>query len=104
MRAGVRRMHDVCVRVLKVMSAHPNVEPGLAALVAQLQVLVARMTQVILDQRIGLIDARAATARKRELRRAIQAMPIAHLAEIGKLAGREVHELGNAFRLKPTAG
>ncbi len=96
-------MYDVCVRVLKWASAHADAEPGLAVLVSQLQALVARMTQVITEQRRGLVDARAATARKRELRRTILAMPIVHLAEIGKLAGREVHELAKAFRLRPTA-
>ena len=53
---------------------------------------------MITDQRNGLLDSRAATLRKREVRRAITAMPIAHLAQIGALAARKQHELGKTFR------
>jgi hypothetical protein len=33
----------------------------------------------------------------------MRAGPIAHLAEVGKLAAREQHELGNAFTFKPSS-
>ncbi len=44
---------------------------------------------------------RAASARKEALRRAILAVPIAHLAAVSRAAAREDHELGSAFRFKP---
>ena len=94
MRAATRRMYDLCVRVLNWTAAHVDDEPGFIVLVAQLQALAARMAQVITDQRNGLIDSRAATSRKQELRRMMLAVPIAHLAQIGALAAREQHELG----------
>jgi hypothetical protein len=103
MRAVTRRVYDLCVRVLNWTAAHPDDEPGFTVLVAQLQALAARMGQVITDQRNGLIDSRAATSRKRERRRTMLSVPIAHLAQIGALAAREQHELGKTFRFKPTA-
>jgi len=92
MRAVTRRVYDLCVRVLSWTAAHPDDEPGFTVLVAQLQALAARMGQVITDQRNGLIDSRAATSRKRERRRTMLAVPIAHLAQIGALAARAMYE------------
>ena len=103
MRAEVRRVYDVCVRVLSWTSAHPDDEPGFSVLVAQLQALTARLGQVVTQQRNGLIDSRASRSRKQELRQGIRTVPIAHLAQIGALAAREQHELGKTFRFKPTA-
>jgi hypothetical protein len=93
----------MCVRVLAWLAAHPDDEPGMVVLIAQLEALVARMSQVVNDQRGGRIDSRAASARKQELRRDMLAGPIAHLARIGSLAAREAHELRSTFVFKPTA-
>ena len=87
----------MCVRVLSWIAAHPDSEPGFVVLVTQLQVLVARMAAVIAEQRDGRVDSRAASARKQALRREALAGPIAHLAEIGKMAAREQHELASIF-------
>lgn len=103
MTAVTRRVLEMLVRVLNWLAAYPDDEPGGAVLVAQLRALVARMTQVINDQRSGQIDSRAATVRKEELRRAMLAGPIAHLARVGRMAAREVHELRSLFAFKPTA-
>jgi inorganic triphosphatase YgiF len=93
----------MCVRVLAWLTAHPDDEPGMAVLLAQLQALVTRMTRVIGDQREGRIEASAASARRLELEREMQAGPIAHLARIGSLASREVHELRSLFAFRPAA-
>jgi len=103
MTGRTRRVLEMLVRVLNWLTAYPDEEPGGAVLVGQLRALVARMTQVINEQRGGQIDSRAAAARKQELRRAMLAGPIAHLAEVGRLAAREVHELRSLFAFKPTA-
>jgi hypothetical protein len=103
MRSVTRRVFEMCVRVLSWTGAHPDDEPGFLVLVAQLQALLARMTQVIAEQRNGRVDSRAATVRKQELRRDMLVGPIAHLARIGALAFREQHELRSTFRFKPTA-
>ena len=102
MRAVTRRVYDTCVRVLSWASAHPDDEPGFLVLLAQLQALVVRLGEVITMQRNGIVDSRSASARKAELRREILAVPVAHLAQIGGLAAREVHELGKAFRSQPS--
>lgn len=93
----------MCVRILSWMASYPDDEPGSAALAAQFQALVARIGQLVTVQRDGLIDVRSASARKQELKREVLGVPIACLAEIGKLASREQHELGKAFRFRPAA-
>lgn len=103
MTGRTRRVLEMLVRVLNWVVAYPDDEPGGAALAAQLRALVARMTQVINEQRSGQIESRAAAVRKQELKRAMLAGPIAHLAEVGRMASREVHELRSMFAFKPTA-
>jgi hypothetical protein len=93
----------MCARVVNWAHARPDDEPGFIVLLAQLQALVVRMGEVITVQRNGLIDSRASRFRKLELRSEIQAVPIAHLARIGALAAREIHELSRTFRFRPTA-
>jgi hypothetical protein len=103
MRAATRRIYDMCVRVVNWANAHPDDEPGFGILLAQLQALAVRLGDVITAQRNGLIDSRASRSRKQELRREMLAVPIAHLAQIGALAAREVHELDKTFRFRPRA-
>ncbi len=103
MKAVTRRVYEMCLRVQAWLTAHPDDEPGMVVLVGRLQALVARMAQVVDEQRSGRIDSRAASARKQELRREMLASPIAHLAKIGSLAAREDHELRSLFVFKPTA-
>ena len=103
MKAVTRRIYDMCVRVVNWALAHPDDEPGFVVLLAQLQALVVRMGDVITAQRNGLIDSRASRSRKKELRSEMLTVPIAHLAQIGALAAREVHELGKTFRFRPAA-
>jgi hypothetical protein len=103
MQAKTGRVYDMCLRALEWLGAHPDDEPGYLALVVLLQTVTARMTQAIADQRTGLVNSLAATSRKLELRRAILAVAIPHLAEIGKQAAQEVVELATTFRYRPTA-
>jgi hypothetical protein len=102
MRAVTRRTYDMCVRVVNWALAHPDDEPGFGVLLAQLQALVVRMGDVITAQRNGFVDSRASRSRKKALRSEMS-LPIAHLAQIGTLAAREIHELGKTFRLRPAA-
>ena len=55
--------------------------------VARLKEVKAQMEQVAAVQRAGLIDAHTAALEKRRLRREMLAGPIAHLSEVGGLAG-----------------
>jgi len=103
MNAQSRRRIEMGARALEFSRAHPDTEPGMASMVTRLEQLVARAEDTATAQRDGLIHVRAASARKEELRRAMLAVPIAHLAEVGRAAGREEHELGKTFRFKPGA-
>jgi len=90
-------------RALEFTRAHPDSEPGSDVLVARLDQLVARGNEVAAAQRDGIIQVRSASARKQELRREMLAVGIAHLAEVGRAAAKEDHELGKMFQFKPTA-
>jgi hypothetical protein len=103
MNAQSRRKIEMGTRALEFSRAHPDTEPGTATAAARLEQLVARANETAAAQRDGLIHVRAASARKEELRRAMLAVPIAHLAEVGRAAAREEHELGKTFRFKPGA-
>lgn len=103
MDAESRKRIEMGARALEFSRAHPDTEPGTTAAVAKLEQLMARANEVAGAQRDGLIHARAASARKRELRRAMLEVPIAHLADVGEVAAREEHELGRTFRFRPGA-
>src|ERR687896_623458 len=102
MNAHSRRRVEMGTRALEFSRAHPDSEPGTAAVVARLEQLVTRANGTAAAQRDGIIQVRAARSRKEELRRAML-VSIAHLAEVGRAAAREEHELGNAFRFRPDA-
>ena len=103
MNAQSRRRIEMGTRALEFSRAHPDSEPGTTSVVARLEQLIARANETAAAQRNGLIQVRAASARKEELRRAMLAVPIAHLAEVGRAAAREEHELGKTFRFRPGA-
>jgi hypothetical protein len=103
MDALSRRKIEMGTRALEFSRAHPDSEPGTEGVVARLEQLLARANATAAAQRDGLIHVRAASERKQELRRAMLAVPIAHLAEVGRAAAREEHELGKTFRFKPGA-
>lgn len=103
MNGDSRRKIEMGTRALEFSRAHPDTEPGTATAAARLEQLVARANETAAAQRDGIIHVRAASARKEELRRAMLAVPIAHLAEVGRAAAREEHELGKTFRFKPGA-
>jgi hypothetical protein len=102
MDAHSRRRVEMGTRALEFSRAHPDSEPGTADVVARLEQLIARANETAAAQRDGIIHVAAASARKGELRRAML-VPIAHLAEVGRAAAREEHELGKTFRFRPDA-
>lgn len=103
MNGESRRKIEMGARALEFSRAHPDTEPGMVTAAARLEQLMARATETATAQRDGIIHVRAASARKKELRRAMLEVPIAHLAEVGQAASREEHELGKTFRFKPGA-
>ncbi len=103
MNAQSRRRIEMGKRALEFSRAHPDTEPATAIVTTRLEQLVARAEDTATAQRNGLIHVRAASARKEELRRDMLTVPIAHLAEVGRAAARDEHELGKTFRFKPGA-
>lgn len=103
MNAQSRRKIEMGTRALAFTRANPDQDPGAAAAVAKLEQLVTRADELATAQRGGQIHVHAASERKVELRREMLAVPIAHLAEVGKAAARDEPELGQAFRFKPKA-
>ncbi len=81
--------------------AHPDASPGYAAAVTRLEALLARADQVAGQQREGLLEVHAATARKKELQRSMQQAHLSHLAQVAKVAAREVPELAQKLVLRP---
>jgi len=104
MNAQCRRKIEMGTRALEFSRAHPDADPGYAAAAAKLEQLMARASEATVAQRSGIVDARAASARKGELKRTMQAVHIAHLAQVGEEAATENHELGKRFRFQPAAG
>ena len=103
MNADSRKKIEMGTRALEFSRAHPDTEAGTAIVATRLEQLVARAEDTATAQRNGLIQVRAASARKDEIRRWMLDVPIAHLAEVGRAAAREEHELGKTFRFKPGA-
>lgn len=101
MNAVSRRKIEMGMRALEFSRAHPDADAGYAVAAAKLEQLVARAAEAATAQRDGIVDVRAASARKAELRRTMLAVHIAHLAQVGREAVGEDHELGKTFRPKP---
>lgn len=103
MKAESRRKIEMGARALEFSHAHPDSEPGAAEAVARLEQLVMRANETAAVQRDGIIRVHAASTRKQELRREMLDVPIAHLAEVGRAAARDEHELGKTFQFNPSA-
>ena len=101
MNAKSRRKIEMGTRALDFSRAHPDASPGYTAAVARLEERLARANELAGQQRDGLLEVRAATARKFELRHVMRQAHLAHLAQVAKIAGREVPELAEKFVFKP---
>jgi hypothetical protein len=101
MEAKSRRKLEMGTRALDFSRAHPDASPGYTAAVTRLEERLARGEQLASQQREGLLEVRAATARKLELRRAMRQAHLSHLAQVAKVAAREVPELAQKLVLRP---
>ena len=89
-------------RSVNFCDAQSDTDAGHVVSVERLKQVKAQMEQVAAMQRAGLIDVHTGAVEKRRLRREMLAGPIAHLTEVGGLAGREHPDLVNKFRYKPS--
>jgi hypothetical protein len=99
--AKSRRRIEMGAQVEQFNGTHPDTDPGYNVAAEKLKRFLQQAIAAAAAQRDGLVAVRAASARKEELRRLMLAVPIAHLAEVGRAAARDDHELGTAFRFKP---
>jgi hypothetical protein len=101
MNGDVRRTLEMTARVVNLSDAQPDSDSGHQLSVARLKEVKAQMEQVAALQRTGRIEVHTSAMEKRRLRREMLAGPIAHLTEVGGLAGRGQPDLVEAFRYKP---
>jgi hypothetical protein len=90
---------EMARRALEFCEAHPNPSTGYNAAVADLKALLARSKELADLQLRGVAEVRAATERKRTLRRSIRQGPLVHVARAAERAAREVPELAQKFAL-----
>jgi hypothetical protein len=101
MNAKTRRKLEMGTRALEFSRAHPDESAGYTAAVAQLEAQLARSKQLASQQQEGTVEVRAASARKRDLRRSIRRSQLVHLARVARRAAREMPELAQKFALAP---
>jgi hypothetical protein len=102
MNAVVRRTFEMVARVVNFSDAQPDADAGHVGSVERLKQVKAQMEQLAALQRAGLIEVHTGAKEKRRLRREMLAGPIAHLSEVGRIAGQEHPELANKLRYKPS--
>jgi hypothetical protein len=102
MNGDVRRTFEMVARAVNFSDAQPDTDAGHVVSVERLRAVKGQMEVVAAMQRAGLIDVHTGAVEKRRLRREMLAGPIAHLSEVGGLAGREHPDLVNKFRYKPS--
>jgi hypothetical protein len=86
-------------RALEFSRAHPDDSDGYRVALQQLEEQVALSEQLADQQREGMVEVRAATARKRDLIRAMRRRQLVHVARVAQRAARELPELAQKFDL-----
>jgi hypothetical protein len=102
MNSVVRRILEMVARVVSWIDARPDTDAGQMVSAARLKEVQTEMEQVAALQRAGLIAVHTGAGEKRRLRREMLAGPIAHLSEVGGLAGRDHPDLVNKLRYRPS--
>src|ERR1041384_2961448 len=99
MRAVVRRILAMAVRVLDFIRANPSTDPSYVAVVSRLGGRLKGADQPAAQERDGLLEERNATARRLELRRTMLHDQLRHLAHVAGLATKERPDLAGRFAL-----
>ena len=93
MDRGLGSRLEMAARALEFCQAIQSEYAGYTAAVAELAELLARSQQLEDLHRQGIAEVRAATARKRKLRRSIRQAQMKHVGQAAQRAAREVPEL-----------
>jgi hypothetical protein len=102
MRARTRRKLEMGARVLEFSRLHPDTSPGYVAAATRLQETLDRATQLARQQLDGRSEVRAATARKRDLRRLMRQAHLDHVISVAEVAAAEEPELLQKFTFPET--
>ena len=86
-------------RALAFAEAHPEQTPASLPALSRLKEILVRADELIIQQRDGLSEVRAATQEKRESRRRIRRIHLPHLFRVAEAAAAERPELAEKFRL-----
>jgi hypothetical protein len=103
MDGRTRRLVETGKRVVAFFEEHREQVPGDLPPLARLKEILARADQLILQQRDGISEVRAATVEKRELRRKIRRTHLPYFTRIAEAAGVERPELAKKFELPDAA-
>ena len=102
MNIKARRKLEMGARALEFSREHPDASPGYAASLARLEDRLNRAAQLEAQQREGILLARAANSRKKELRRDLKQGLLGHLASVAAAASADAPELPQKFTLPKT--
>ncbi len=85
-------------RALDFVRAHPSTDASWTALVARMEELLTRADTLTVQEREGRVGYRAATLRRREVRRQMQEL-VAHLVRVAQAASETTPALVGAFAM-----
>ena len=103
MDARTRTILEMGKRALAFAEAHPEQSPADLPALSRLKEILARADVLIIQQRDGISEVRAATAEKREIRRRIRRTHLPHLSRVAEAAGVERPELAKKLALPSEA-
>lgn len=102
MQDDVRRKLEMAVRVRDFSRTHPSSDVNAQGLLARLEERIGRAEALAGQQHAGRIASRAATARRKEVRRALQRELLPYLVRVGTAAAVENPEVAQRFALTRT--
>ena len=95
------RRLDMGAGSLEFSEANPDPSPGAVIAVTALKDGLERAGEAVERQRSGVLQVRAATARKEELRQTVERTLLPHVARVAQRASREIPELAQTFVFNP---
>ena len=99
MHKGVSGKLEMAARVRQFCRAHPSDDPSYATAFGRFEDRLTRADAIVARQYNGRVSAKAARARRMELRRSVQFHLLRYLISVGGIAGRSNAELAERFRL-----
>jgi hypothetical protein len=97
----VRRRLEMAVRVRDFFRANPSTDASFAAVLAQLEELIARLEELAKQEQGGFLTRHASAVRRRELRQRLHNELLRHLVTVAALAAAEQPGTAELFELSP---